>query len=59
MVVVKEAGCNSARVVELVKSFVQEAKQVTDVGAELSLILPSAATSSFPALFEALEGIGQ
>ena len=57
MVVAKEEGCNSARVVELVKSFVRGAEELTDVGAELSLILPSAATFTFPALFDALEGI--
>ena len=57
MVVVKEAQCNSAKVTELVKSFIRGAEQVTDVGAELSLILPSASASSFPALFDALEGI--
>ena len=57
MVVAKEEGCNSAKVTELVKSFVRGAEQVTDVGAELSLILPSAATFTFPALFDALEGI--
>ena len=57
MVVEKEEGCNSAKVTELVKSFVQGAEELTDVGAELSLILPSAATSTFPALFNTLEGI--
>ena len=57
MVVVKEAECNSAKVTELVKFFVRGAEQVTDVGAELSFVLPSASASSFPAVFDALEGI--
>ena len=37
------------------KSFVPEAEQVTDVGAELSFILPSSSTPSFPNLFDRLE----
>ncbi len=57
MVVVKEAECDSAKVTHLVTSLVQGAEQVTDVGAELSYVLPSSASSSFPSLFEALEGM--
>ena len=41
--------------VQLVKSFVPEAEKVTDVGAELSFILPSSSTSAFPDLFDRLE----
>ena len=52
----KEPHCDSAKVVEMVKSIVNGAEQVTDVGAELSLILPSDATGCFSALFDALEG---
>ena len=37
------------------KSVVADAEQVTDVGAELSYILPSASTVSFPELFDLLE----
>ena len=40
---------------QLVKSFVPEAEQVTDVGAELSFILPSSSTPMFPSLFDRLE----
>ena len=56
MVVVKEAECDSVRVTDLVNSLVQGAEQATDVGAELSFVLPSTSSSSFPALFDALEG---
>ena len=38
-----------------VKSVVSKAEQSTDVGAELSYILPSSATASFPELFDKLE----
>lgn len=56
MTVVKEPGCVSAQVEALVHSFVPNAEQVTDVGAELSFILPSNATSKFPELFDCLDG---
>ena len=56
MVVVKGPACNSAKVTQLVKFIVEDAQQVTNVGAELSFILPSTSTVRFPALFEALEG---
>ena len=36
-------------------SFVPGAEQVSDVGAELSFILPSSSTPSFPNLFDRLE----
>ena len=52
---VKDVSCNSSRVEQLVKSFVPEAEQVTDVGAELSFILPSSSTPSFPDLFDKME----
>ena len=55
MTVEKQPQCVSAQVTELVKSFVEGGEQVTDVGAELSFILPSSSTSSFPALFDSLE----
>lgn len=57
MIVVKEATCVSSKVEELIHSFVTEAKQVTDVGAELSFILPSSATGVFPDLFDTLDGM--
>ncbi len=57
MSVEKIPSCDSAQVTELVKHFVREAEQVSDVGAELSFILPSSSTSSFPALFDSMEGM--
>ena len=55
LTLVKDLSCVSSRVEQLVKSFVPEAEQVTDVGAELSYILPSSSTPSFPELFDRLE----
>ena len=57
MTIVKEPNCVSSEVESLIKSFIPDAKQVTDVGAELSFILPSNATPQFPELFDSLEGI--
>ncbi len=57
MVVVKDAECDSSKVTHLVTSLVQGAEQVTDVGAELSFVLPSTSSPTFPALFDALEGV--
>ena len=55
MTVVKKNSCDSSKIEKLMKSLVPKAKQVTDVGAELSYILPSSATPSFPKLFDRLE----
>lgn len=55
MTVVKEPGCVSENVERLVCSFVPEAHQETDVGAELSFTLPSNATGKFPELFDKLD----
>ena len=55
LTMVKDPSCVSSRVEQLVKSFVSEAEQVTDVAAELSFILPSSSTPSFPDLFDELE----
>ena len=41
---------------DLVLGEVPGSQVVTDVGAELSFILPSTATHHFPALFDSLEG---
>lgn len=57
MTIVKEPGCVSQKVEEMVCSYVPEAKQETDVGAELSFTLPSSATAKFPALFDDLDGV--
>ena len=56
MVVVKEPSCNSAEVNGIVTSLVPGGKNVTDVGTELSFILPSNSSAHFPQLFERLEG---
>ena len=56
MVMVKEPICDSTKVTETVTSLVQGAKNVTDVGAELSYVLPSQSSQSFPTLFDTLEG---
>ena len=55
MVVVKEPSCVSAQVTSLVTSIVRGSKNVTDVGTELSYVLPSNSSQSFPQLFDALE----
>ena len=52
---VKEPGCDSKIVTNLVTSTVERAEQVTDVGAELSFILPSSSVSQFPDLFDILD----
>lgn len=56
MTIVKAPGCVSEKVEELVHTYVSEAEQVTDVGAELSFTLPSSATAKFPELFDRLDG---
>ena len=56
MTLVKEPSCDSAAVTQLVQSHVRGAEQMTDVGAELSYVLPSTASSHFPQLFDDLEG---
>ena len=55
MTVVKRNLCDSSKIEQLIKNLVPKAEQVTDVGAELSYILPSSATPSFPELFNKLE----
>ncbi len=57
MVVEKGTECDSVKVTDLVRSLVQGAEQVTDVGAELSYVLPFISASAFPAVFEALESM--
>ena len=52
---VKDSTCDPSSVTNAVKSVVPEAEQATDVGAELSYVLPSSSTPSFPTLFEKLE----
>lgn len=56
MTVVKESGCDSQILSGVVEKMVEGAKQVTDVGAELTFILPSVSSQQFPQLFDTLEG---
>lgn len=55
MTMVKEAGCDSVAVTNIVTSAITGAEQVTDVGAELSFILPSSSIQQFPDLFDMLD----
>ena len=57
MTMVKEAWCDSLAVTGLVTHMVTGAEQVTDVGAELSFILPSGSVSQFPDLFDKLDSM--
>ena len=55
LTIVKEGGCDSLAVSGLVTQQITGAERVTDVGAELSFILPSQSIAQFPALFDLLE----
>ena len=55
MTVVKENDCNSRKVISLVTGTVRGAKAATDVGAELSFILPAESRAQFPDLFDEIE----
>ena len=55
LTIVKGDSCDPSQVERAVKSVVSDAEKSTDVGAELSYILPSSATGSFPQLFDKLE----
>ena len=55
MTLLKEKKLVTSEIEHIVKSFVPSAERLTDVGMELSFILPSTAASSFPDLFENLE----
>ncbi|XP_072125690.1 phospholipid-transporting ATPase ABCA3 [Mobula birostris] len=55
MVIVKEPHCNTVNISRLVQSFVPGATQLTNVGAELSFLLPNEYTVRFEALFSELE----
>ena len=56
MTMVKEPHCDAQAVTDLVERMVNGAKQETDVGAELSFILPSHSSHQFPQLFDTLDG---
>ena len=55
MTMVKGSKCDSGLVTGLVKDTVSGAEQVTDVGAELSFLLPSQSAQQFPDLFDILD----
>ena len=57
MTLVKELKCFSSEIESLVKSYVPSAEKMTDVGMELSFILPSSGASKFPELFDRLESM--
>ena len=56
MTVVKEPGCDTQILSGVVEKMVEGAKEVTDVGAELTFILPSESSQQFSQLFDTLEG---
>ncbi len=55
MTLVKEPNSDSSLVEKVVKDFIPLAEKVTDVGMELSYILPTNSASKFADLFEQLE----
>ena len=55
MVIVKEELCDVPKISHLVQSYVPQAKLETNVGAELSYILPHESSDKFEALFTDLE----
>lgn len=56
LIVVKDPSCVSSQVTGLVTSLVDGSKNVTDIGTELSYVLPSGSSHSFPQLFDSLDG---
>ena len=56
MTIVKEPGCDSFAISELVQQVIRGSQQVTDVGAELSFILPSSSVERFSPLFNYFDG---
>ncbi len=56
MTVVKNPGCDVVGVTDLIQQIVTGSQLVTDVGAELSFVLPSSSVKRFPPLFEYLDG---
>ena len=56
MVIVKEQHCVSSAIINLVTETVRGSKMATDVGAEITFVLPSSSSHQFPQLFELLEG---
>ncbi|OQR88959.1 ATP-binding Cassette (ABC) Superfamily, partial [Achlya hypogyna] len=56
LTLVKRDGCDVAAVVAFVRAHVADANVLSNVGAEVVLQLPSAASGGFPALLHALDG---
>ena len=55
MVMVKSPQCNVNQVADLIHSYIPTASMESNVGAELSFILPNEASDTFEALFTHLE----
>ena len=55
MVLVKESDCDIDSVISLVTSHIPSAEVESNVGAELSFILPQEAVPKFEGLFQTLE----
>ena len=55
LTIVKESNCDSMAVSGLISQHITAAERVTDVGAELSFILPSQSISQFPPLFDLMD----
>ena len=53
---VKAPDCNVTATSSLVYNHVQDARMVSDVGAELAFVLPSQSSMGFEPLFRELEG---
>ncbi|KAJ8317951.1 hypothetical protein KUTeg_003042 [Tegillarca granosa] len=56
MVIVKDKTCNVNQLIQLVKSYVPLAKVESNVGSELSFVLPHESSSKFESMFLDLEG---
>ena len=58
MTIVKEPDCDSRKIINVVKEMVEDSEEVTDVGAELTFVLPSESRNQFPDLFDVIESKG-
>lgn len=56
MVIVKDKTCDVNQLIQLVQSYVPLAKVESNVGAELSFVLPHESSSNFESMFLDLEG---
>lgn len=55
MVIVKKPGCDVSTIKTLVTSIISKAEVESNVGAELSFILPHGSSNRFPYLFSQIE----